>query len=165
MFDILDPLAGPSAPGRATGTLLRPIRNRYRMTNPTMIHARVATTTLPPNTSGKKRPQLSFDQGATVGKPFRRRPLESPLLLVTSMLTSAASQADHHLPAARLHRSRASVCAKLITLDRNIGGNAVLTGKAHSQSFLQCEGRLLAPGAPPDATWSGSISTSAPILW
>jgi hypothetical protein len=65
--------------GKATGTFLRPIKNPYRMTNPTMIHARVATTTLPPNTSGKKRPQLSFDQGATVGNPSRRVPYESPL--------------------------------------------------------------------------------------
>jgi len=42
-------------------------RNRYIMTDPTMIQASVATMTLATKASGKKRPHLSLRQGANVG--------------------------------------------------------------------------------------------------
>ena len=39
----------------------------YFMANPTTVHAKADTNTLPASTSGKKSPQLRFRQGARAG--------------------------------------------------------------------------------------------------
>jgi hypothetical protein len=56
-------------------------KTRYLMTSSTMNQARAATTTLPTNTSGKKRLQLSFDHGASVGRPSDQMAAWEGLLL------------------------------------------------------------------------------------
>jgi hypothetical protein len=58
---------------------VRPINHRYLMTSPTMIQASVATTTLPANISGKKRPHPSLRQGLSVGSCGQMALWERPL--------------------------------------------------------------------------------------
>ena len=49
-----------------------PIKYSYPVTNLTIIQARVATRTLPANTSSKKRPHIGLFQRANDGSPFCR---------------------------------------------------------------------------------------------
>jgi hypothetical protein len=86
--------------------------HRYLMTNPTMIQARAATTTLPANTSGTKRPQLILDQAASserlsghiarCERPLPRRLSAAPLASVSGWSKSEAmNQHGRHGPPAK----------------------------------------------------------------